>query len=251
MPIHDWTRVDSGIFHDFHQTWAVDIKNALNGGLLPKGLSALVERKSGDVEPDVLTIDHTGWMSDRRRSGAAVMERPIAKLVRKSSKDRYAELANRIVVKQEYGNTIAVIEIVSPGNKHSRLAFKQFIDKSQGFLIRGIHLLAIDLFAPSKRDPQGIHWAIWEPFEEADESFEFPKGKDRTVVSYEADRDGKSAYVEPVALGDTLPTMPLFLDSLYHIPIPLEETYQTAWRHTPEYFRHIVETGEGPPPIEE
>ena len=30
MPIHDWTRVEAGDFHDFHQCWVVAIRNALN-----------------------------------------------------------------------------------------------------------------------------------------------------------------------------------------------------------------------------
>ena len=30
MPIHDWTRVPSGLFHDFHQCWTIDIKNAFS-----------------------------------------------------------------------------------------------------------------------------------------------------------------------------------------------------------------------------
>ena len=37
MPIHDWTRVDAGIFHHFHYQWISTISNALNGGLLPNG----------------------------------------------------------------------------------------------------------------------------------------------------------------------------------------------------------------------
>jgi hypothetical protein len=38
MAIHDWTRVTAGTFHDFHQTWLVEIKRALNAGILPSGL---------------------------------------------------------------------------------------------------------------------------------------------------------------------------------------------------------------------
>jgi hypothetical protein len=34
MPIHDWSQVDANLFHDFHQTWTVAIRNVLNGGLL-------------------------------------------------------------------------------------------------------------------------------------------------------------------------------------------------------------------------
>jgi hypothetical protein len=47
MPVHDWTRVDANLFHDFHQTWTITIRNALNGSLLPRGFSALVERHAG------------------------------------------------------------------------------------------------------------------------------------------------------------------------------------------------------------
>src|SRR5437763_10137593 len=38
----------------FHQSWSVEIKNALNGGLLPKGYYALVEQRVGGPEPDVI-----------------------------------------------------------------------------------------------------------------------------------------------------------------------------------------------------
>ncbi len=32
MPMHDWTRVDAGIYHDFHHEWISEIKRALNRG---------------------------------------------------------------------------------------------------------------------------------------------------------------------------------------------------------------------------
>ncbi len=38
MPMHDWSRTPAGLFHDFHQTWSIQIKLALNAGILPKGL---------------------------------------------------------------------------------------------------------------------------------------------------------------------------------------------------------------------
>ena len=34
MPIHDWTRVEPGDFHHFHQGWTVEIGNALGGFFL-------------------------------------------------------------------------------------------------------------------------------------------------------------------------------------------------------------------------
>jgi hypothetical protein len=46
MALHDWPRSPAGLFHDFQQTWAIQIKLVLNAGILPKGLSALVEQPS-------------------------------------------------------------------------------------------------------------------------------------------------------------------------------------------------------------
>jgi hypothetical protein len=44
MAIHDWTRVDPGLFHHFHQEWATSLCNALNAGKLPPDYFALVEQ---------------------------------------------------------------------------------------------------------------------------------------------------------------------------------------------------------------
>ena len=57
MPIHDWSRVPSGLFHDFHQSWSIRIKDALNSGRLPEGVAALVEQRAGPKESDVLAIE--------------------------------------------------------------------------------------------------------------------------------------------------------------------------------------------------
>jgi hypothetical protein len=57
MPIHDWTRVDAGLLHDFHQTWVIEVKKALNAGLLPSGYYALAEQVMGGGIPDVVSLD--------------------------------------------------------------------------------------------------------------------------------------------------------------------------------------------------
>ena len=55
MPIHDWTRLEAGDFHDFHQCWVIGIRNVLNSGLLPPGYMAMVEQVTGRPIPDVVT----------------------------------------------------------------------------------------------------------------------------------------------------------------------------------------------------
>ena len=108
------------------------------------------------------------------------------------------------------------------------------------FLRAGIHVLIVDLFPPTPRDPFGIHKAIWDEIEEED--FSFPPGKDRIVVSYQTGGE-RVAYIEPLAVGDELPDMALFLAGEVHVLTPLEATYQAAWAASPEALRAAVETG--------
>ncbi|HYV37755.1 MAG TPA: DUF4058 family protein [Gemmataceae bacterium] len=243
MPIHDWTRVPSGLFHDFHQSWSIGIKHALNAGRLPKGLSALVEQRSGPKEPDILTIEER---TRSQRTGAAIsggaltLDKPATKIVRRTTKAIYAARANRIVVKHHLGRTVAVIEIVSPGNKDSKAALRDFLDKTIDFLRQGVHVLVVDLFPPTKRDPLGIHKLIWDEIH--DEDFVFPPGKDRILASYETGKE-RAAYVEPIGVGDPMPDMPLFVAPGMHVPVPLESTYCAEWDVSPEAFREAVETG--------
>ena len=44
MPMHDWTRVEAGIFHAFHHEWVSEIGRALNRGLLPADYYARAHR---------------------------------------------------------------------------------------------------------------------------------------------------------------------------------------------------------------
>lgn len=242
MPIHDWTKVPAGLFHDFHQSWSVRIKDALNSGFLPKGIAALVEQRSGPFEPDVLAIERRIKQPPAagHNGGVATMTPPVTRIVRRTDKAGYAERANRIVVKHHLGRIIAVIEILSPGNKDSRAALGDFVDKTVAFLRHDIHVLLVDLFPPTPRDPLGIHKVIWDEFVEED--FAFPPGKDRILVSYESGRD-RAAYIEPVGVGDSLPDMPLYLISDMYVKVPLEATYQAAWNASPEDLRLAVQTG--------
>jgi hypothetical protein len=196
MPIHDWNRIPSGIFHHFHQDWSIEIARTLNRGNLPKGLSALVEQRAGTVE---------SWGKKDLNGGLVTRERPNTSIVRKTAKQIYADRANRVTVRHHLGRILAVIEILSPGNKDSRASLRDFVEKTIDFMRQGVHLLLIDLFPPSPRDPFGIHKMIWDEIHE--EEFQFPPGKDRILASYRMG-DERIAYVEPVGVGDSLPSMP-------------------------------------------
>jgi hypothetical protein len=245
MPIHDWTRVDAGIFHHFHQIWVAELVGALNGGVLPTDYYALVEQVTGPAVPDLLTLrltEHPAGDTNGRPAdpgGVAVATSPPSVRIRDQAlAPQYAQMARTAVVRHISGDRIvAMIEVVSPGNKGSQAQFRQFVDKAAGLIRVGIHLLVLDLFPPGPRDPNGIHAAVWA--EITDHSFVQPPDKPLTLVSYAAGL-APEAFVEPVAVADGLRDMPLFLTPERYVPVPLEPTYRAAWAKVPPRWQQVI-----------
>ncbi len=127
---------------------------------------------------------------------------------------------------------------VSPGNKHSQYELSRFLDKLNDALERGIHLLVVDIHPPASHDPRGIHAASWElrSAEAHGVTNEEPLG----LSAYRWDRT-PSAYFEPVAVGQTLPQMPIFLTPELYVNISLESTYAESWRGVPERWKQVIE----------
>jgi Protein of unknown function (DUF4058) len=256
MPVHDWTRVTAGTFHDFHNAWITELRNALNGGVLPAGYYALGEQRSGDVSPDVLTL-HSEAPSPHQTSAAAsdhtgmiaVAEQPPnVSLALEAATDAAFYIAKRrtLVIYQTTGDRIvAFIEILSPGNKHSQHTIDDFLDKVVAALRAGYHVLVLDLFPPGRCDPSGIHGVIWEYL--TSEAWQFRPDRPLTLASYCA-KVPITAYVEPISVGRTLPEMPLFLTPDHYIYVPLEQTYMAAWRGVPQRWRHVIEPDSVPRP---
>ena len=251
MPIHDWTRVDAGLFHHFHQHWMTTLSNALNRGVLPPDYFALVEQNIRGPIPDVLTLKLAAGSENTAEGdgGVAVAVRaPRTRLTKRVTKraeaDSYIRKASRITVRHRHGKVVAVIEIISPGNKGSQAEFRALVEKSADLIRQGVHLLVIDLFPPGKRDPLGIHKAIWDQFEE--DEFELPADKPFTLAAYDAGPD-YVAYVEFVGVGDPLPDMPLFLKPENYVPVPLESTYQAAWDVFPDPLKGLLAATVGGP----
>src|SRR5262249_17981173 len=159
MPVHDWTRVEAGIFHGFHTMWTVALNNALNAGLLPPGYYALPEQHAGRAIADILT-PHTStdpgvapWLPPDQ-GGIAVAEAP-PRVHRKQSVE-LAPLTRRrsLAIRHVSGHhLVALIEIVSPANKDRAGSIEELVEKAAAALEHGIHLLLVDLFPPGPHDP--------------------------------------------------------------------------------------------------
>ncbi len=129
MPIHDWTCVGAGIFHHFHQRWIGAVTDVLNQHLLPAEYYALAEQQGAGFEPDVTA---------------------------ETDLEFYRRKQNVVAVRHASGDhLIAIVEIVSKGNKSGRKAFDDFIRKGAELLSHQVHLLILDLQPPTARIHRG------------------------------------------------------------------------------------------------
>lgn len=247
MPIHDWTRVTAGTWHDFHLAWIAEIRNALNGGILPADYYAQAEQIAGPLGPDVLTLQVpdapvNGDASSPSPTGEGVavgVAPPRMRMTAEAEMDDYVLKRRTLIIRHASGDRIvALLEIVSPGNKASRHGLRSFVEKAVEALYRGYHLLIVDLFPPGRRDPNGIHGAIWA--ELCDAPFELPAGEPLILAAYSAG-SRKRAYVEPTAVGRELMDMPLFLEEDIYVNVPLESTYRAAYRGVPRRWQRVLE----------
>jgi hypothetical protein len=245
MPMHDWTQVEPTIYHHFHQRWSVAIADALNAGLLPSGLSALIEQHTGGVVPDVLAVERR---TPRRQRPGGTATIPHTRMTIQTQANTLLRRANRVAIRHRLGEVVCIIEIVSPGNKASRSAVRSFVEKTHEFLRAAVNVLLVDPFPPGPRDPHSLHKLIWDELEEV--PFEMPADEPLLLASYRT-RDesvGLSpiAYLEPFRVGAAMPDMPAWIDPDSFVEVPLERTYQSAWDVCPSDFRYLVEHGRLP-----
>ncbi len=246
MPVHDWTRVEAGIFHAFHVAWIPQLQSVLNGGLLPAGYYALAEQHFGRAVADLLTLhaspaDRNGLPRVSADGGTAVADAP-PRVRRRQTLDpagrgRPRTLAIRHVSDHQL---VAILEILSPANKDRRTSVDEFAMKAVDALERGVHVLLVDLFPPGPSDPHGIHEVIQRELAQADQTYDLPPDEPLTLASYEAD-SRIEVYLEHVAVGGSLPDMPLFLGRGHYVNVPLEATYAAAYGGVPAFWREVLE----------
>ena len=231
MPMHDWTRVIAGTYHDFHSSWITHIKEALNETLLPEPYYALSEQRAGETGPDVLALrETTGDAFSPETQGnengmVAVAESPprvhLAQVARLEAAFYLAKRRTLVIRHASGDRIVALVEIVSPANKHNHAAIQDFVTKVLSALKEGIHVVVIDPFPPTRHDPQGLHGLLWEELGEP--HYEPPADRPLTMVSYCA-KSPITAYIEPTSVGLPLTEMPLFLTKTHYIRTPLEAT---------------------------
>jgi len=125
---------------------------------------------------------------------------------------------------------LAVIELVSEGNK-DRLASRQaFAAKSVAYLQRGVSVALIDIVTVRHAN---LHHEILDMLG-AGPDLRMPAEPQQYAASYRPTMRGEKPEADiwsvPFGVGDELPTMPLRLKGDLFVPVEFEATYMEACR---------------------
>ncbi len=173
--------------------------------------------------------------------GLAVAEAPPRTRRKQSVEPAFLRRRRSLAIRHVSGHRlVALLEIVSPANKDRARHVEEFTNKVLSALDMGVHVLLVDLFPPGPRDPDGLHGILLRQLEDSDEPYQLPDGEPLTLASYAAG-PGVEIYLEHVAVGAVLPEMPLFLRPDRYVNVPLEPTYQAAYRGLPAFWREVLE----------
>jgi hypothetical protein len=230
------------MFPDFHSSWLTHLKNVLNSGLLPADYYAMAEQRASLYGPDVLTLTSTvqqSTLTTRGENGAVALAEPRA--MRKVISHALPSSGRALTIHHASGDrVVAVIEIVSPANKDRPEHVGDFAGKVAALVRNGVHVVVVDILPPGRHDPEGIQAAIWEELDTTPEPTAPPLDQPLTFAGYKAD-DKPTAYISYSAVGRPLPDVPLFLDMVTYVEVPLEQTYVLNYSALPARLKSMLE----------
>ena len=178
------------------------------------------EQHAAGFGPNVLTLqeeDGNGATdlasAEPPATGGLLLTAPRLQPIAETDLAFYRRKQNSIAVRHVSGDRlVAMVEIVSPGNKAARSPL---------------------------RDPEGLHNEIWQ--EVAGVEYTLPAGRPLTLAAYDSG-DGVRAYVVHAGVGAALASMPLFLEPRKAVDVPLEATYNAAFADVPRRWRRVLDS---------
>jgi hypothetical protein len=213
-------------FQSFHNAWAVYIAGKLNE-VLPRGFRAKPHSQISSWEVDVRT---DRFLTEDEKEKLKIQYQPP-----NPSATVHVifptELEVFIVnVSHSTQKIVGVIEIVSKANKDRHQNRDAFVAKCHSILSQGISLIIGDILSIPFFN---LHNQLLRALEISEGKIEEKKEMPLYCSSYRVTFDvNEKPVVEfwaySLKVGDTLPTLPLFIASEIAVPVKLEEAYKEA-----------------------
>ncbi len=216
-------------WRSFHGAWAAAIARLLNQGILPPGYYAvpLLDR-DGPIEIDVATLRQDESAGpDAGPTAARPWTPPAPGLAVAIEMPLDDAVEVQVFADDGDPRLAAAIELVSPRNKDRPQARQAFAVKCAGYLQQGSSLVVVDTVTTRRTDMRGAIMALLGvPDRE-------PASSSLAAVSYRAvgreePTQQLQLWPEPLALGQPLPILPLWIATDLSVPLDLETSYQTT-----------------------
>jgi len=217
FPTHRW--------ESLHARWAVAIADALNDTLPARFFAETQVHLGSRVEADVVEFEQVA--PDSQSGGTALATyappRPVLTFQGPTEDDITVEVRDR----ERDARVVAVVELVSPGNKDRTEARRGLAAKMVSYLRIGAGLIAVNIVTSRSGNLHDELIAVLGLA--ADHQLTTPTGL--SAVAYQPGADGTDqvhVWFETLTLGSPLPTLPLAVQGFGFAPIDLEETYTEA-----------------------
>ena len=209
----------------FHASWATYIAEDLNERLPPRYFAAALAKFG--IEIDVATGDESGGTSlSSHSSGDTWSPSPPSLVVPFAIT---ADIVEVQIFHDEGGAELAgAIELVSPSNKDRPESREAFVAKCAAYLDQGSGLTIVDVVTERRANLHQLLLTRVSP--------DAPDEGSSTLyaVAYRPVKRDKitslEIWHENLALGQSLPTLPLWLRGGICLPVNLEATYETTIR---------------------
>lgn len=234
MPVRDHFHPpisEAAGWEEIHTQWIANLTRNLNREWLPEGYRAAPERSFGpEIQVDVGVVRepqavYAAHLGREERLSSYEVPQPDATVAGAVSPHA------RVVIGNASGRLVAVVELVSPGNKDDAPARNAFTGKLESYLRAGVSVAMVDLVT-NRRHNLHNHWAGLYGGKGTPRFTEEDSGSLYAAAyhPYVEVREGKEnprldLWLRPVRLGAELPVLPLFIERRLAVPLELEKTY--------------------------
>ncbi len=231
MPLRDHFRLPLRAlcsWESFHSGWANEIMRQLNR-TLPSGYVARPNVKLGvDVQADVGALEETEREQAEGEGGVATATWAPPRPTLSAAVDFHRLDVFEVQVHREGGlEMVAAVELVSPRNKDRRTARRQFVAKWAAYLQAGVSVVVVDVVTERR---ENLYAALLEQLDLATEGHGTGELYATACRAVPPDAPGRlETWVERLAPGSALPTLPLWLETDLAVPLPLERSYEATF----------------------
>lgn len=185
-------------WRSFHGAWAAAIARLLNQSVLPSGYYAVP--LASPENSDAVEIPLTNGMEVQ------------------------------VLTEEDCPRLAAVTVLVNARNKNHPQTLQEFAAKCVGYLQQGSSLVIVDTVTTRRADLNGAILALFEIETSIAATVSSLAAVSYRAVALEGSTQQLQLWPEPLALGQPLPTLPLWIVTDFSVPLDLDASYQTTCR---------------------